>query len=69
MLCNDHWRPCEMVPRQVNFVDWGNGEVVAGNKVRAIDVALKALEPQAHFYALAHLKVSAVQSLHQALPP
>ena len=46
-----------LVRRQVDFVDWGNGELVPGNKVRAIDVSLKALEPQAHFYALAYLKV------------
>lgn len=49
---------------QVNFVDWGNGEVVPGNKIRAIDVSLKALEPQAQYYSLAHIKVRPLEVFH-----
>lgn len=44
-------------------MDWGNGEVVPGSKVRPIDVSLKALEPQAQYYALAYVKVAAFACL------
>lgn len=42
---------------QVKFVDWGNGETVAGSNVRDIEPALAALPEQAKLYALAYLKV------------
>lgn len=44
-------------------MDWGNAEVVPGSKVRPIDVSLKALEPQAQYYALAYVKVAAFACL------